>query len=329
MQAFLRANGLLDDPAAAAAEPLTGGVASDIVRVAAGGRVFVVKRALSRLRVAQDWRVPTVRNAHEVAWLELAGAVVPGATPRILAHDPAAGMFAMEFLDPAIHPVWKAELRAGRADPGFAGSVGRTLAAIHAATARDPAVAARFANQAMFRAIRVDPYLGAAALAHPDRGPVLRDLGESLLGARVALVHGDVSPKNILAGPRGPVLLDAECACYGDPAFDLAFCLNHLLLKCAWMPAATQALLACFDALAAAYLGGVAWEPAGDVAQRTALLLPALLLARIDGKSPVEYLTDARAKARVRAFGRQRLIQPAPDLATLRADWAADQARVT
>ncbi len=59
-------------------------------------------------------------------------------------------------------------------------------------------------------------------------------LSAGTLAAKIALVHGDVSPKKVPAGPRGPVFLDAECAWYGDPAFDLAFCLNHLLLKCLW-----------------------------------------------------------------------------------------------
>jgi aminoglycoside phosphotransferase (APT) family kinase protein len=98
-----------------------------------------------------------------------------------------------------------------------------------------------------------------------------------------------VSPKNILVAPAGPVFLDAECAWYGDPAFDLAFCLNHLLLKCLWVPGARGAFLECFDALAGAYLRGVSFD---GVEQRAASLLPALLLARVDGKSPVEYLTE-------------------------------------
>ena len=118
-----------------------------------------------------------------------------------------------------------------------------------------------------------------------------------------------MSPKNILAGPAGPVFLDAECAWYGDPAFDLAFCLNHLLLKCLWVPSAFPAFLEAYFVLAAAYLQGVSWEERSRVENRTARLLPALMLARVDGKSPVEYLTD-QGKAIIRRVSRALLVNP-------------------
>jgi hypothetical protein len=112
------------------------------------------------------------------------------------------------------------------------------------------------------------------------------------------------------------VFLDAECAWYGDPAFDVAFCLNHLLLKCLWVPAARSAFLECYDALAAAYLDSV---PFKDVEARTASLLPALLLARVDGKSPVEYLQDAD-KDHVRRAARA-LLPGASTLQQIRRAW--------
>jgi aminoglycoside phosphotransferase (APT) family kinase protein len=192
------------------------------------------------------------------------------------------------------------------------------LARIHAATAGDAAVAAAFATDAGFHAIRLEPYLLATARRHPDLAPRLAGLAERTAATRAALVHGDVSPKNILVGARGPVFLDAECAWYGDPAFDLAFCLNHLLLKCLWVPASAPKFLECFDVLVAAYLRG--FSPAGLEA-RAATLLPGLLLARVDGKSPVEYLNAEAQKARVRAAARTLLIDPVDTLGAVRATW--------
>jgi aminoglycoside phosphotransferase (APT) family kinase protein len=204
----------------------------------------------------------------------------------------------------------------------FAAAVGAALAAIHKATAGRQEVASRFQTDAIFHAIRLEPYLEATARRHPDVEAALMALSRRTLAAKTALVHGDVSPKNILCGPAGPVFLDAECAWYGDPAFDPAFCLNHLLLKCLWTPAAAPAFLACFDALAGAYLAAVDWEPRAEVEARVAALLPGLLLARIDGKSPVEYVTEEADKARVRSVAVPLVANSPPSLSMIRDAWA-------
>jgi aminoglycoside phosphotransferase (APT) family kinase protein len=270
--------------------PLKGGVSSDIFRVEAGGRVFVVKRALAKLRVADEWRAPISRNRHEADWLETAGRILPEAVPAVLARADEVGLFAMEYLDPTVFPVWKERLRDGDVDPDFGAEVGRRLGTIHARTADDAGIAARFVTDSAFHALRLEPYFEAAARRHPEAAPALLALSARTLATRRVLVHGDVSPKNILGGPRGPVFLDAECAWFGDPAFDLAFCLNHLLLKCLWNRNAAPRLLKAFESLADSYFAFAAWEPRSELERRAAALLSALLLARVDGKSPVEYL---------------------------------------
>jgi aminoglycoside phosphotransferase (APT) family kinase protein len=271
--------------------PLPGGVSSDICRVDACGRVFVIKRALSRLRVADQWEAPASRNRHEADWLELVARILPGAVPLVLARDDEAGLFAMEYFDPQSFPVWKEQLRDGNVDIRFAEAIGVRLAAIHANTAGDLAIAERFATDSLFRAIRLDPYFETAAQRHPAAADSLRALSTRTLATRLALVHGDVSPKNILVGNGGPVFIDAECAWFGDPAFDMAFCLNHLLLKCLWNRPAAPRLLEAFESLTSSYLDRVIWESCDAIKMRIAALLPALLLARVDGKSPVEYLS--------------------------------------
>jgi aminoglycoside phosphotransferase (APT) family kinase protein len=298
-------------------QPLAGGVSSDIWRVELAAGTVCVKRALARLRVSQLWEAPIERNRYERQWLQTAGAAVPGAAPRVLAWDDAAGMFAMEYLD---HPVWKGLLRDSVADLQFAGRVGSALAAIHAATAGKEEIARRFAIDAIFHAIRLEPYLVATARHHPDLRPGLLELERRTAATRLCLVHGDVSPKNILVRAQGPVFLDAECAWYGDPAFDLAFCLNHMFLKCIWVPRARAGFMQCYDALASAYLRGVTWEPSAAVEERAATLLPGLLLGRVDGKSPVEYL-DESGRALVRRAARKLLAAPERTLAGLRDAW--------
>lgn len=324
MLAFLTDAGLIEAGAPVAAEPLTGGVSSDIWRVETPHRNLCIKRALAQLRVTADWRAPVERNAFEAAWLRDAAALVPGAAPALLASDPAAGMLAMEWLDPADHRLWKAELLAGQADPAVAAEVGARLGALHAGFARDAHAPARYGSDPIFRAIRIEPYLGTTAAAHPDLAAPIAALSDRLAGTRRSVVHGDISPKNILIGPRGPVFLDAECAWFGDPAFDLAFCLNHMLLKCLAAPQAADGFLRCFDALAAAYLAAVDWEDAAALEARAAALLPALFLARVDGKSPVEYLRPEGDRAAIRRTARPLIAAPPTSLSALRDAWAAD-----
>ena len=205
--------------------------------------------------------------------------------------------------------------------------VGTRLAAIHRATAGRADLRERFDTGGIFHAIRLEPYLLATAERHPDLRPRLAGLAAATAETRLALVHGDLSPKNILVGPRGPVFLDAECAWYGDPAFDIAFCLNHLLLKCLWTPDATPRFLACFGGLAGAYLEGVDWERPERLEARAAALLPGLLLARVDGKSPVEYVTTDRDRNLVRGVARRLLHEPAATLAAVQDAWASDLPR--
>jgi 5-methylthioribose kinase len=284
---FVHRAGLARAGETPAVEVLTGGVSSDIWRVDLKDGPICVKRALPRLRVAQLWEAPVERNRYERLWLQLAGEAVSGCTPKVLAWDDEHGLFAMQYLE---HPVWKERLRQRDADPAFAARVGAALGGIHAATAGRAEIAARFPTDQIFHAIRLEPYLVATGEKHPDLRPRLLSLVERTSKQKKALVHGDVSPKNILVSPEGPVFLDAECAWYGDPAFDLAFCLNHLILKSVWVPSAR--LHECFQALYREYLAHVTWEPPAAIEERTATLLPGLLLARVDGKSPVEYLDD-------------------------------------
>ena len=282
---------------------LSGGVSSDIWRIDLEQGRVCVKRALPRLRVAQLWEAPVERNRYERLWLQTAAAAVPGCAPQVLSWDDAQGLFAMQYLE---YPVWKERLRSGDADAAFAARVGAALARIHAATAGREEIAKRFPTDDIFYAIRLEPYLVATAEKHKDLREKLLALVKRTASHKIALVHGDVSPKNILVAGEGPahfpIFLDAECAWYGDPAFDLAFCLNHLVLKSFWVPG--PPFRECFETLSREYLSRVTWE--SGIEERVATLLPALLLARVDGKSPVEYLDEAQRDS-VRRLARKMI----------------------
>ena len=288
----LVAMGLAEEQQPLHITPLLGGVSCDVYEVDVGATKICVKRALSKLRVNADWRAPPERSTTEVAWMKLANKIAPGRAPKVLGEDPARHMFAMEFFPPEKFPVWKAKLAAGQIDTDFANRVGGHLVFLHASTIGRRDVEKTFANDEQFLALRLDPFLLHVARKHTEVGAELRAAARGVSRARIALMHGDVSPKNILAGPNGPVFLDAETACYGDPAFDLAFCLTHLLLKCVWHPEWTEFYLKSFSAMRSGYFAGITWEATEAFERRAARLLPGLLLARVDGKSPADYLTS-------------------------------------
>lgn len=299
-----------------AIRPLGGGVASDIAVVNLPGRDICVKFALPRLKVAEDWRAPVHRNRAEYAWLSFAGTIAPRSVPHLLGISADLHGFAMEYFAGTDTYLWKAALLGEEPDRGEAARVGDVLGRIHAASTLPGFDRAPFFNRDDFRALRLEPYLTFTAGKHPDLAARLVALADRLYRSEIALVHGDVSPKNILFRGADPILLDAECATMGDPCFDVAFCLNHLVLKAVHLPASRERLLASAERFWAAYASHVAWEQPREMEKRVTELLPALMLARIDGKSPVEYLGE-RSRATTRGLAIPLISRPVATLAEL------------
>jgi len=292
---------------------LTGGVASDIGVVTLTHRILCVKFALAKLSVAEDWFAPVHRSRAEYAWLCAASQVVPAAVPALYGWSERENGFAMEFIHGDDVYLWKQALLEGAPAQGEAAAVGDALGRIHAASTKPGFDASRFDNSADFEALRLEPYLRFTASRHPELAEPLNGMADALYASSTVLVHGDVSPKNILLRGAQPVILDAECATMGDPAFDVSFCLNHLLLKTIQLPLMRDRLRHAVHQFRAAYAPHIAWESVPAVEQRVARLLPALMLARVDGKSPVEYLS-APARDRVRDFATAMIRNPATNL---------------
>ena len=296
--------------------PLGGGVASDIAVLNLDGQRICAKFALPKLKVEADWFAPVHRNRAEYEWLRFAGSVVPRAAPRLHGWSEAENGFAMEFLEGEDVTLWKKAMLRGDPVRGEAGRVGDVLGRIHAASTAPGFDAGAFRNREDFHSLRIEPYLLYTATHHPDLAERLTALAEALFANEAVLVHGDVSPKNILMRGAEPVLLDAECATMGDPAFDVAFCLNHLILKAVHVPGVRNDLLASVDTFWRSYAAHVSWEVADALETRVCALLPALMLARVDGKSPVEYLSED-ARDLVRDVSRPLVINPPTDLARI------------
>jgi aminoglycoside phosphotransferase (APT) family kinase protein len=285
-------------------QPLTGGIASDVWLLETAQQKVCIKRALRELRVTQSWQVDTNRNAYEVLWFESVANFFPDCVPKILAHDQTSASFAMSYFPAEDFPVWKSLLSAGQVFSEQAVAVAHLLGKIHQYSARLPEMSLRFDNHETFYQIRIEPYFLATAKKHPEYAEQIRWLAEELAKIRLALVHGDVSPKNILMGKKAVIFLDAECAVYGDPAFDLAFLLNHLLLKSLLCKNALELFIKSFEKVFVSYMPYVDWEDPLTFEMRLQNYLGVFLLARIDGKSPVEYIGDDKEKNFVREQGK-------------------------
>jgi len=315
-ETLLRKRGLIQSDQARLT-PLTGGISSEIYLVEAGGRRFVIKRALEMLKVQDDWYADTSRNHSEQAYMRYVAGFRPDAMPEIYQSDPEAGLFSMEFLDGFRN--WKQDLLAGKCDINLASQAGSLLGEIHAHTWGNSQVKAEFDSIPNFDQLRIDPYLRTTATKHPDLKSKILAEADRLIKSRQCLMHGDYSPKNILHRGERLIPLDCEVACYADAAFDLGFFLNHLFLKSLYhapMPLPFEAMIA---AARTGYRGANP-EHTEEVEDRTAQLLPMLMLARVDGKSPVEYL-DATKQDFVRSFVRQQLSGDNIRLDQLKTNW--------
>ncbi len=289
--------------------PLTGGVASDIAMVTAGQTQLCAKFALPKLKVAANWFAPVKRNAAEYAWLEFAARVAPEGAIKLYGHSEQLHGFAMEFLDGNNIYLWKSRLLAQATDGDEAENVGKLLGRIHAASAAPAFNRQPFLNREDFHALRIEPYLLYTASKHPDISTQLENTASTIYNGQQVLVHGDISPKNIIIRERNPILLDAECATMGDASFDPAFCMNHLVLKALHLPDSKENYLASAKTLWSSYRPFIDWESSVDLESRICKLLPALMLARVDGKSPVEYLTKTQQE-RVRRIATHFILSP-------------------
>ena len=322
-ETLLRELGIADASDVLSVEPLTGGVASDIAKVDLGKRTICVKFALPKLKVAADWQAPVHRNAAEYAWLKVAADLLPRSAVRLFGRSEAQHGFAMEFVSGEDVYLWKTSLLEQKPNKGEALLVADMIGRIHQKSSQSGFDTTPFHNRDDFHALRIEPYLSATAKVHSDLSPLLNELEDMLYQSNQVLVHGDVSPKNILMRSGGPVLLDAECATMGDASFDPSFCLNHLVLKAIHLPPTRERLLKDVVAFWQAYATHITWEPPTTLESRVCRLLPALMLARVDGKSPVEYLNDAE-KNIVRAISKSLLKTPADTISEFANRVSAD-----
>lgn len=322
--AYLRAGGWIAPDEMPAMRTLGGGVSNRAVLVErASGEGWVVKQALAKLRVAVDWFSSPERIAREAAglrWLE--HLAPPGTTTPLIFEDTDNFILAMAAV-PQPHDNWKSLLLAGHLDLDHVAQFGRLLGTIHRNASGKADVAAAFDDRSFYDSLRLEPYYRYTAIQVAESVAFYDALLADTWATRLTVVHGDYSPKNVLVHHGRLIMLDHEVIHYGDPAFDLGFGLTHLLSKAHHLPhlreAFATAAVACWQAYCAV-AGDVPWfAPLEPRAVRHTL---GCLLARVAGRSPLEYL-DATERARQRAAVVALMQSPPTTIAALAAQFTA------
>ena len=271
--------------------PLSGGIASDVLEVGTKQGSFCLKFAIPKLRVEADWFAPVHRNRSEYQWLKIAEEVIPQNAPKLFGYSEIHNGFVMEYLGGEDCFMWKSKLLEQPPDLSIAKQVAEILAKVQSISAMKNFDRSQFDTKDVFWHMRIDPYINYTGSQHPALTSRFNKAAKDLANASIALVHGDVSPKNVMVKGSKAVLIDADCASMGDPAFDIAFCLNHFFLKGLHKPVNKEKFYQVSLSYFRTYNDFVDWEPKSELDNRTAFYLPLLGLARVDGKSPVEYLS--------------------------------------
>ena len=289
---YLRARGLIGDEDEPAFQALRGGVSNRTVWVSRGdGAAWVIKQALPKLRVQVDWFSDPERIQREAAGLRWLGRIIPGHVPEFVFSDCERNILAMTAI-PQPHYNWKSALLSGDTDVRFAQSFGKLLAKIHNAAERHPELALEFAERRFFEELRLEPYYGYTATQAPEAAPFLARLIEATRARQSALVHGDYSPKNALIHRDKVIILDFEVIHFGDPAFDIGFSLTHFLSKARHLPASREALLGMTRHYWQSYRDALSPDLRELAGQHAVNHTLACMLARVAGRSPLEYLDD-------------------------------------
>jgi 5-methylthioribose kinase len=304
-EAYLRDVGRVSPAERVTVRELAGGVSNVVLLVEFQDNArepFVLKQAREQLRVAQPWFCSPERIWREVEVLRVCDSLGLEniattrriGMPTVLFEDREAYAFGMTAAPAHAKPWKEALLLAGRVDRSIATACGVLLGTLHARTWQSSDVAGRLGSQEYFQELRIDPYYRQIARVHPAIASQIDNLIAGLADHPRCLVHGDFSPKNLLVSDEEVILIDCEVGHYGDPAFDLGFFLSHLKLK--MIHRRDLAFVGASSAFCRAYRETIepriGLEELRSLDQRATMALAACLLARVDGKSPVEYLSE-------------------------------------
>ena len=289
---YLIKEGIADKADEPVVEQLSGGVSCNVWKIVLKNNRWVMKQALEKLKVEKDWfsDVERIHREHEV--MEALDDFIPkGAIPKVLHVDYIDHIYMMTCAEEEAQ-TWKDMLMKENFSIAVTANTANILREIHHHSNRiNAADKAKFQDQKYFIQLRVDPFHRFLMQKNPELSSSIQKLIDEVTLQKTCLVHGDFSPKNILVGKDDNVMLiDFEVAHWGNPIFDLAYCIGHLMLK-GWYLKKHKEILKLIEVFLAVYR------------RKVNNLIPHLglmLLARMDGKSPVSYITEENMRNTIR-----------------------------
>ena len=276
-----------------------GGVSGTVAFVQSGGRDIIVKQALAKLKVAEEWLCDPNRMQIEMKSNEIYHRLVPDNAPAVYFYDHENYIFGREAA-PEHCVMWKSDLLGGQLDFEVAEKAIRSLVIVHNACAKDKQVAEDFADKSIFHDLRISPYIKFLLPKYPQLAGFAEPVIAELMNSSITLIHGDYSPKNIMLDKRKIYIMDFEVATYGHPSFDLAFFSNHFILKSVKNRQYGAAYISMLEYMLNIYFDEMDYMDKTELEASFVRLLSLLMIARVDGKSPAEYITAPADKELIR-----------------------------
>lgn len=270
---------------------LTGGVSNKTVLVRfSDGESWVIKQALEKLLVEQDWFCDPARLKVEYLAMKWLNGILPeGYVPKPVFFDEKENLMGMEAVRQP-HFNLKSKLMEGEVKLAHFETLGYVLGTVHQKSQTDEKAKTWFSDRTFYEILRIEPYYRFSAARSSDFQPFFEALIQDTYATTKTIVHGDFSPKNILIYKDQLVLLDHEVMHFGDPAFDVGFMLTHLISKAHHFERYRQQFLKAallFWHTYTSHFSDISESDENRMVRHTI----GCMIARVLGRSPLEYLT--------------------------------------
>ena len=269
---------------------------------------------MPKLRVLKEWFADTKRLRYEYLWLKHCKKIIPNSIPNIYQFSAKQDFLILEYLNEKNYVTLKSKLLKKDIDINIINKISKNLSKIHNESTGQFVKKKFINNSKNFYDLRLDAYFNEVGRVYPDLKKIIKNIIKNYKKYSSTLVHGDFSPKNILIFNKNIKYIDAETCNFGDPVFDVVYFGNHLLLKSIHIPDKKNKFIKSYENFFSTYLKSIKFSQRKNFIDRCIAMVPIMLLARIDGKSPVEYITKKNIKNKIRLLSFNLINDPPESL---------------